>query len=291
MFMVASAYGLARLHSCHLYLAPEVINELKTFFVLDFNNFLLSKSLFSTIVDDPLKSKTMINKTVGCGYIHELVRPNAISYGHIFELKGYWQSYLHFAKDSTELREHIFAGTQSVLEKIAQFFVYLYQKQYGFKPQFSTIKHKIFKQQLTESNLTTWIGIHVRRTDFLPKFSSSDQYIFTAIEYFTDLYPNAHFIVASDDKSYGQDLLRNRSNIFITPKHFSAGEDLIALSLCQHSIITAGTFGWWSAFLANGRVLHDTIYPSGCEQRELYYPPWFLINGKVRAHPRSNYTL
>ncbi|CAF1548175.1 unnamed protein product, partial [Rotaria sordida] len=93
--------------------------------------------------------------------------------------------------------------------------------------------------------------------------------------------------VASDDKSYCKNLFHNLSNIFVTPQSFSIGDDLITLSLCEHSIITGGTFGWWTGYLANGQVVHDKIYPSGCERREYYYPPWFLIDGKVRAHKNS----
>lgn len=69
------------------------------------------------------------------------------------------------------------------------------------------------------------------------------------------------------------------------------GDDLVALSLCEHSIITGGTFGWWAAYLAYGNVIHDKVYPSLCERREYYYPPWFFIDGKIRPFPNSNYTL
>ncbi|CAF3463117.1 unnamed protein product [Rotaria sp. Silwood1] len=111
------------------------------------------------------------------------------------------------------------------------------------------------------------------------------------MEYYTSHYSNVHFIVASDDKSYCKKLFRDRPNISITPQTFFMGDDLVTLSLCEHSIITGGTFGWWSGYLANGQVLHDKVYPSGCEKRERYYPPWYLIDGKVRAHKNSNYTL
>ncbi|CAF4438234.1 unnamed protein product, partial [Rotaria magnacalcarata] len=60
---------------------------------------------------------------------------------------------------------------------------------------------------------------------------------------------------------------------------------------CEHSIVTGGTFGWWTAYLTNGHVIHDKVYPSGCERREYYYPPWFMIPGNVRAQKYSNYTL
>ncbi|CAF4912847.1 unnamed protein product, partial [Rotaria magnacalcarata] len=79
----------------------------------------------------------------------------------------------------------------------------------------------------------------------------------------------------SDDKRYCRKLFRNRANIFLTPRSFYEGDDLIALSLCQHSITTGGTFGWWAGYLAGGEVVHDTRSQAGCERDEHYYPPWF----------------
>jgi galactoside 2-L-fucosyltransferase 1/2 len=282
MFMVASAYGLARLHACHLYLSTDVISEMRRVFVFDLSPFLLSPTMLYTLINNNSKPMIRTVKRVLCQYIPEITRPNAISQGHLFEITGYWQSYLHFAKYNNELREHIFAAAETTMKTVSQFFIQLYQQKFGVKPKFSTRVHKTLKQQLTESNDITWIGIHIRRCDFREiKYVSSDKYLFTAIDYFTDQHPKAHFIVASDDKPYCQKLFHNRSNFFITPQSFSDGDDLIALSLCEHSIVTGGTFGWWSAYLADGQVMHDKVYPSGCEKQEHYYPPWFLINDKV----------
>ncbi|CAF3590471.1 unnamed protein product [Rotaria sp. Silwood1] len=232
MFMIASAYGLARLHSCHLYITPEIINEVHALFILDLSPFLISTTMFNSIIHNTLKPMTTIRKHAGCQYVRELTRPNAISPEHILELHE---------------------------------------------------NHQLFKKQLTQSNWKTWIGIHIRRDDFVPlNFSSSDEYLFAAIDYYMRRYPNAHFIVASDDKSYCKNLFRHRSNIIVTPKSFSMGDDLIALSLCEHSIITGGTFGWWTGYLASGEVIHDTMYISGCEKDEHYYPPWFKTHLNLR---------
>ena len=291
MFMVASAYGLARLHSCHLYLTPEIVNEMSPIFTLDLSPFLISSNSFSSNIHNTSKFLNARRKNVGCDYIIELVRPNAISTGSIFELKGYWQSYLHFAKYSDDIRERLFAGKRSVLEEISKLFIDLYQRKFNFKPQFLIKDHQSFKAQLTQLNWTTWIGIHVRRKDFVSlRYASDDKYLYSAIEYYTRRYPNAHFLISSDDKPYIRKLFRHHANIFFTPQLFSEGNDLIALSLCEHSIVTGGTFGWWAAYLAYGEVIHDTVYPTGCKRREHYYPPWFLINGNVRAHKNSNYT-
>ncbi|CAF1426557.1 unnamed protein product [Rotaria magnacalcarata] len=288
LFMVASAYGLARLHSCHLYLTPAIINEMKLVFIFDLSPVLISTNMLNSIINNTATPITTTMKSVGCQYIPELKRPNAISLGHIFELRGYWQSYLHFHKHSYELQNRIFVAKQLVIEKVSKLFINIYEQQFKFKPQFSLNNHQLFKKQLSESKWTTWIGIHVRRSDFVHlNFSSSEQYLYFAVKYYRKRYPNASFIVASDDKRYCKNLFHNQTNVFITPESFSEGDDLIALSFCQHSIITGGTFGWWAAYLANGYVIHDKVYPSGCVRREHYYPPWFLIDGYVRAYQNS----
>jgi galactoside 2-L-fucosyltransferase 1/2 len=292
MFMFASAYGLARLHSCYLYIAPERIRELNEVFIFNLSSLPISSSTLHLNTGKNLTSMNRTTMNVVCRYLPELTRPNAIAPGTIFELTGYWQSYLHFAKYGDELREHIFVATQSVLVKVSKLFVDLYQQKFNVTPQFSSDDHRLLKKQLAQSNLTTWIGIHVRRSDFVSLgFSSNNEYLVSAIKYYISLYPNAHFLVATDDKPYCKNLFRNQLITFFTPKSFSPGDDLIALSVCQHSIVTGGTFGWWAAYLTNGQVMYDKVYPSGCERREYYYPPWFMIDGKVRAGKNSEYVL
>ncbi len=289
MFVVATAYALARLHSCHLHISTYISVEMKSVFAFDLQlqSFLLPERTFRLIMRNTSNSMTKITRDIGCQYFPELMHPNGISQGTIFEVKGFWQTYLHFANYSNEFRENIFVARQSVLETVSTFFIELYQQKFGFTPQFSLENHQSFKKQLAQSNKTTWIGMHIRRSDFVKsEFASSDKYLFNTIEYYTIRYPNAHFIVASDDKRYCKKLFRDRSNIFLTPQSFSPGDDLITLSLCQHSIITGGTFGWWSAYLANGEVVHDTVYRTTCEKNEYYYPSWFK-NDTVIILPKN----
>ena len=127
----------------------------------------------------------------------------------------------------------------------------------------------------------TWIGIHVRRGDFLTffKIDTSVDYLRGAMNYYRRKYINCRFLVASDDKKYVQVNLANQSDVFFTPMNFFAGDDLAALALCEHTILTAGTYGWWAAWLAGGDVLHDLNYPVPFQNcvKETYFPPWFLF--------------
>ncbi|CAF1667187.1 unnamed protein product, partial [Didymodactylos carnosus] len=95
-------------------------------------------------------------------------------------------------------------------------------------------------------------------------------------------YSNTLFLMTSDDKNYCNSMFGNMSNVIITPKSFSPELDLAALVVCQHTIVTSGSFGWWAAFLTNGDVVYDKANPapgSGLENdcpRISYYPPWYI---------------
>ncbi|CAF4177449.1 unnamed protein product, partial [Rotaria socialis] len=124
------------------------------------------------------------------------------------------------------------------------------------------VTHQYLKSLLTRPPAplipVTWIGIHIRRGDFLTFFKID---------------------TTSDDKDYAKTNLGNLSDIFITPNSFFSGDDLAALTLCEHTIVTAGSYGWWAGWLAGGNVVHDLNYPVAKQKclREHYFPPWFLF--------------
>lgn len=164
------------------------------------------------------------------------------------------------------------------------------------------VTHRYLKRLLTRPPAplipVTWIGIHIRRGDFLTffKIDTSVEYLNLAMDYYRRKYINCRFLIASDDKEYVKTHLGNNGDIFITPQSFHSGDDLAALALCDHSIVTAGSYGWWSAWLAGGNVVHDLNYPVPSQncKREHYFPPWFLFphnsSSKQWTTPSSNST-
>jgi hypothetical protein len=205
------------------------------------------------------------------------------------ELDGYWQAHGHFIKYEQELKKQ-FIFNDNILQTAVSFFRNLSQiNKICHDDSSSTlcsrseIQQSILKIDIASSK-TLWIGIHIRRQDFIEmKMESSALYIHTAMDYFRNKYTSPMFIMASDDKHYCNRLFGKLSDVVITPIYFTPAEDLAILSLCQHTILTAGTFGWWAAFLAGGEVLHDSKYPDGNTKtdrqcsKQLYYLPQFLI--------------
>lgn len=301
LFMFASAYGIARMHGCRLYIDEWIIDELSLLFEFD---------LTSTITLQEINQLKNINsKYSECAFFPEFLRYNSIKY---LELKGFWQAYGHFIKYEHELKVYLQIN-KNVITKIANFFPVKPNPTQGirkFKTDNSKLltilwtktqpsdfailnnttveqNHHEMRKRIQNSNVT-WIGVHIRRKDFIKIFKaeSSITYITDAMNYYENKFKNVFFAMVSDDKKYCKKHFANKENVIITPKSYSYREDFAILSFCQHSIITAGSFGWWAAFLAGGDVIHDVHFRfercvnCSCSE-EFYYPPWFLFPPKA----------
>ncbi|KAF2348139.1 Glycosyl transferase family 11 [Trinorchestia longiramus] len=98
-------------------------------------------------------------------------------------------------------------------------------------------------------------------------------YLRRAVSYFQRRHKNLVFVVTSDD-------LHNTSAIFadvgirnVYVSNGTAPEDMCLLSLCQHNIITFGTFGFWAGYMSGGTTLYPHLkYPHAqyILTRELY---------------------
>ena len=82
--------------------------------------------------------------------------------------------------------------------------------------------------------------------------------------------------MASNDQPWAKANLGNDS---ITFSDFREGEiDMALMASCNHSIISSGTFSWWSGWLANGTVIYYENYPPmgskmyGMYSKDDYYP-------------------
>jgi galactoside 2-L-fucosyltransferase 1/2 len=109
------------------------------------------------------------------------------------------------------------------------------------------------------------VVIHVRRTDHVGVLYWHDpypDYFVRSMAYFTDCLPRVQFIVISDDMKWCHQNIAGKHVDFMDGVR-RPEVDLAIASLCDHAIITIGTFGWWSAWLANGVTImqNDTRKP------------------------------
>jgi len=161
-----------------------------------------------------------------------------------------------------------------------------------FKPSILTTARKWLEKQTPEK----WKGkefvrvvIHVRRTDYNSRRHEQDgwpmptaDYFQRSMSYFTDCFERVQFVVLSDDPDWC------RANITGTDVVYSRGHspivDMAIASLCNHTIMTIGTYGWWLAWFANGITITQKHLPrigSSLARRlyraDHYKPEWIGI--------------
>ena len=117
-----------------------------------------------------------------------------------------------------------------------------------------------------------YIGIHVRRTDslkaFIEKYKLPElkpSYYLSAIDLYVNYFKSKKkliFVVTSDDMKWVSDNLMPRVKsvkVYPVPSSkldgeiSSAATDLAVLASCNHTILSYGTFSFWSGFLAGGK--------------------------------------
>jgi galactoside 2-L-fucosyltransferase 1/2 len=111
--------------------------------------------------------------------------------------------------------------------------------------------------------------------------SGNAKYISHAMLHFIDRLSHVTFIVCSDDLDwcrYNMTLeipneLSNRYIVHFCEKEHSPIVHLGILTACNHSIITGGSYGWWSAFLAGGHTVYYKGYPRPSSQFDRHFSP------------------
>lgn len=110
------------------------------------------------------------------------------------------------------------------------------------------------------------VALHVRRGDYLEhpelfRVLTPDYYQAARAELEKKLRKPLQYLVFSDDIAWCNENLEPPFRVSPGKSHW---EDLALLSLCDHFIIGASTFGWWGAWLAQ------------CPEKQVIAPdPWF----------------
>lgn len=192
-------------------------------------------------------------------------------------ITGYLQSWKYFVDVETDFRK-VLTFKNSIVKKAVHFFDQI-----------------TLPMRIASNYDLSYIGLHVRRGDFLTKKRISMGYGVPQFDYFQRAiallkhkYPRHYqvFIVSTNDIRWTKTNFKKLQNVTLiyTPKSNDAGTDLAILSMCNHTIISSGTFGWWSAFFANGTTIYYKNYPrpgSTLAQRihheDYYFPHWIPL--------------
>lgn len=156
----------------------------------------------------------------------------------------------------------------------------------GFSKSVRNKANTALADYLTEWNVSrqeiTLIGVHVRRS----KGIASQQklapmpYFLSAMRYFRRKYHNVFFIVCTSDPKWSNKHFHGLAGTRVVRNAYDV--DMAVLASCDHTIMSIGTFGWWSAWLAGGDVIYYNdpvrmikgLFPAN----EYYLPGWIPMS-------------
>ncbi|XP_048247954.1 galactoside alpha-(1,2)-fucosyltransferase 2-like isoform X1 [Haliotis rufescens] len=234
LFQYASAYGISRRVGLDILVKADA----EVFQVFDVWAKVSSEKTVCP------KAKIIKEKHSGV-YEHSLmsIRNNAD-----YVAKGYLQSWKYFEPFKVEIRKQLrFRGD---IERKA------------FDILDSSLSEKYGKRNYSSRTL---VGVHVRRGNLMNKHEreygykvATPGYIKKALAFFTDKYRHVTFVVCSNDMKWSRNYVNVTDVIYVegNPREV----DLALLSSLNHTILTVGTFGWWSAWMANGTTLFFKDY-------------------------------
>ena len=253
MFQIAAVFGVGHALRYKPYISP--LHPLVQYFEIPTSTDMLLTN-----------TRTLDEEDGGC----DVSSCCADIYLHNVTLRGFFQSWKYFHNIAPFIRE---------LFTVRPFFLN---------------KAKRFLSPFKDASRTV-IGVHVRRGDFVTNlytrkcgYTFADiHYIHEAMSLYRRRYTNAIFIIISDDMTWCK---KNVVNFDVMYSDFTDPIlDLALMSLCDHMVITGGTFGWWGAWLSGGDVVYLKDFPRpgswldvfGMDKVEYYPPHWIGLNSRL----------
>ena len=109
-------------------------------------------------------------------------------------------------------------------------------------------------------------------------------YFHRAMSYFTDCLERVQFIILSDAMWWSRKNLAMPNVVYADGHGHSAAVDLAIASLCDHGVVTIGSYGWWAAWLTNGVVITNKEVPRPrsvlarrIHREDYYLPEWIAL--------------
>ncbi|XP_063415480.1 galactoside 2-alpha-L-fucosyltransferase SEC1-like [Mytilus trossulus] len=251
MFIYASVYGIAK--SKGMVLVVDTSDIINTVF----------PNLNALAVDSAFyfcNSTKLVYERRACAYDIDTTQFNNRKNT---TLKAYLQSWKYFKNVEKEIRRQ-FVFKQEVQDK-AQAIINNYTREY------------IQNRNIT--NTLQIIGVHIRRGDYLKPGKvafgykvATKSYLNKAFKFFRSKFKNCLFLIFTAP---------NREDLKWRKYHMNGSDvinvdanerdvDMCALSKCNHTIITVGSFGWWSAWLNKGMTIYfnDVVRPNSYLSRD-----------------------
>ncbi|XP_061187829.1 galactoside alpha-(1,2)-fucosyltransferase 2-like [Saccostrea echinata] len=206
-----------------------------------------------------------------CSYDEKFTK---LSMNKRFYFHGYFQSWKYWTQYEDEIRE-LFTFNSEIQDEARE--------------KLSDILNEMGFRDTSEDVV---IGIHSRRGDYVSKPAKNYGYVtpnvtyyLNAMKYFRDKFKTKRvfFIAASNEIGWLKQKLHEEENIFFLHDN-SPIIDMAILSLCNHVIMSSGTFGWWAGWMTRGTVVYyKHLYTPGSlfsnafrggEISDFIYPGW-----------------
>ncbi|XP_055998800.1 galactoside alpha-(1,2)-fucosyltransferase 2-like isoform X3 [Ostrea edulis] len=159
---------------------------------------------------------------------------------------GYFQSWKYWIKHEDEIRK-IFTFNTEIEEEANE-----------------NLSNILNEMGFRDSSTGVVVGIHSRRGDYLSKpamdygyITPNETYYLNAMRYFREKFPTKRifFIAASNDIDWLRQKLNKEENVFFLQEN-QPFMDMAILALCDHVIMSSGTFGWWAGWMTKGIVVY-----------------------------------
>lgn len=172
------------------------------------------------------------------------------------EFYGYFQSGKNFENNKQKIID-LFSPNEQFIEKIK----------------------KVYPNMLSENS----ISIHVRRGDYLSISDILPTIDKTYIDQALNMLNNKGSIfIFSNDKKWVEENLNYENSTIVTG--LEDYEELWAMSLCNHNVMSNSSFSWWGSYLnknKNKKVLCPSVWfgPKGEKNySDIYEPDWLKID-------------
>jgi len=113
MFLFASAYGLARLHQCNLWVGHWIINDLRTAFLININQTKVQLTTDDSLV---VNRTDIYGRYSACTLYSDLFQIPFNSTFSRYEMVGFYQAYGYFEKYKEEIA-YLFQFNQGVISR------------------------------------------------------------------------------------------------------------------------------------------------------------------------------
>lgn len=155
-------------------------------------------------------------------------------------------------------------------------------KSFKFKPNIKRKATEVLKTINAKGR--PLVFVHIRRGDMAVARElkrgynvATPEYLTKALAHFRRVLKSPMFLVISDDQNWSKTYVNGKDVVYAGTRN--AEVDMAIMSLCNHAIITSGTFGWWGAYLTGGITVYFRGFPApgswlaGQFNLSDYYPP------------------